>query len=182
MSLVVRAATALDRRALEGLCAALLREHQQRHPHTYPALPPDAAAALYAAEWQRRLESDPTCLVWLAADRAPVGFLAAEVWTRPVGQPTAVLYGEWMYVVPEWRGQGVGLALFRLLVAACRARGLTHVECQTVAGDRQWERRGWTEVARRYMRPVDALATDVERAALDFPWLTAASKEPSHDA
>jgi GNAT superfamily N-acetyltransferase len=165
MSLVVRAATALDRRALELLCAALLREHQQRYPHAYPALPPDTAAAHYAADWQRRLDTDPTCLVWLATDRAPVGFLAAEVWTRPVGQPTAVLFGEWMYVAPECRGQGIGLLLFGQLIAACRARGLTHVECQTVMGDRQWARRGWTATATRYMRPLEDLAADVDRAA-----------------
>ena len=179
----MRAATPLDRHALERLCAMLLREHQHRYPQTYPALPPDAAAAVYAAEWQRRLESDPTCLVWLAADRAPVGFLAAEVWTRSVGQPTAYLYAEWFFVVPECRGQGIGVALQRLLIDACRARGLTHVECQTVGGDRQWQRRGWTEVASRYMRPVDALAADVERAAADFEWLTAApTEDPRHDA
>jgi GNAT superfamily N-acetyltransferase len=172
MSLLIRAAGPLDRNALEGLCAALLREHQHRFADVYPMLPPDTAAAAYAAEWGRRLDSDPTCLVWLAVDRAPVGFLAAEVWTRPVGQPTAVLFGEWMYVHPDCRGQGIGLALFRHLVAACRARGLTHVECQTVAGDRQWQRRGWTEVARRFMRPVEALAADVERRAHEFAWLT----------
>jgi GNAT superfamily N-acetyltransferase len=182
MSLVVRVATPLDRRALETLCAMLLREHQHRFPHAYPVLPPDAAAAVYATEWQRRLDTDPTSLVWLAADRAPVGFLAAEVWTRPVGQPTAVLYAEWFYVVPDCRGQGIGVALQRLLIDACRQRGLTHVECQTVAGDRQWQRRGWTEVASRYMRPVDALAADVERAARDFAWLTRTNEEPHHDA
>jgi GNAT superfamily N-acetyltransferase len=177
MSLIVRAATALDHRALEGLCAALLREHQARFEYAYPALPPDTAAAYYAAEWQRRLGTDPTCLVWLADDRAPVGFLAAEVWTRPVGQPTAVCFGEWMYVRPECRGQGIGLLLIRHLITACRARGLTHVECQTVAGDRQWARRSWTQTAARYMRPVDALAGDVDRAAAGLPPLEAEEEE-----
>jgi GNAT superfamily N-acetyltransferase len=171
MSLTIRAAGPMDRHALEGLCAALLREHQQRFAEVYPTLPPDAAAALYAAEWARRLEGDPTCLVWLAVDRAPVGFLAVELWTRPIGQPTAVCFGEWLYVAPEARGQGISLALIRKLVSECTARGITHVECQTVAGDRQWQRRGWTEVARRYMRPVDALGADVERAARRFGWL-----------
>jgi GNAT superfamily N-acetyltransferase len=171
MSLIVRAAGPMDRHALEGLCAELLREHQVRYPEIYPTLPPDAAAARYAAEWARRLESDPTCLVWLAVDRAPVGFLAVELWTRPIGQPTAVCFGEWLYVAPDARGQGISLALIRQLVSACKARDITHVECQTVAGDRQWQRRGWTEVARRYMRPLDLLATDIERAARHFPWL-----------
>jgi GNAT superfamily N-acetyltransferase len=98
-----------------------------------------------------------------------VGFLAAEVWTRPIGQPTAICFGEWLYVHPEARHQGVAIALIRRLVAASHARGLTHVECQTVAGDRQWQRRGWTEVGRRYMRSVDALAADLDRAAVGLP-------------
>jgi GNAT superfamily N-acetyltransferase len=97
--------------------------------------------------------------------------LAVELGSRPIGQPTAYCFGEWLYVAPEARGQGISLALFRQLVRACTARGITHVECQTVAGDRQWQRRGWTETARRYMRPVDQLAGDVERAALRFGWL-----------
>jgi GNAT superfamily N-acetyltransferase len=166
MSLIVYAAGPHDHRALEQLCAQLLREHQERFPQCYPALPPETAAAHYAAEWAQRLGTDPNCLVWLAVDRAPVGFLAAEVWTRPVGQPTAICFGEWLYVRPEARHQGIAIALLRRLVAACQARGLTHVECQTVAGDRQWQRRGWTEVMARYMRPVDVLAIDLDRAAV----------------
>ncbi len=166
MSLVIRAAEPGDVRGLEQLCALLLREHQQRFPHCYPALPPDTAAAQYAAEWRQRLEAkDLTCLVWLAVDRAPVGFLAGEVWRRPVGQPTHVLFAEWLYVAPEARHQGIALALFRHLIAACRAHGLTHVECLTVVGDPQWQRRGWTATATRYMRPVEDLAHDIDRAA-----------------
>jgi GNAT superfamily N-acetyltransferase len=171
MSLTIRAAGPMDRHALEGLCADLLREHQQRFPDVYPTLPPDAAAAMYAAEWARRLDGDPTCLVWLAMDRAPVGFLAVDVWTRPIGQPTAVAFGEWFYVAPAHRGQGISLALVRQLVSTCTARGITHVECLTVSGDRQWQRRGWTEVARRYMRSVEDLGGDIERAAHRFTWL-----------
>jgi GNAT superfamily N-acetyltransferase len=171
MTLIIRAAGPTDRAALEGLCAELLREHQQRFPDLYPTQPPDAAAAVYAAEWARRLDADPTCLVWLAIDRAPVGFLAVELWTRPIGQPTAYCFGEWFYVSPDARGQGISLALVRQLVAACTARGITHVELQTVAGDRQWQRRGWTETARRYMRPVEELTSDIERSALRFGWL-----------
>ena len=169
MSLVIRAAGPLDRHALEGLCAQLLREHQERFTPVYPALPPDTAAATYAAEWAQRLGTDPTCLVWLAADRAPVGFLAAEVWTRPVGQPAVIIFGEWLYVVPAERHQGISIALLRRLVAVARERGATHVECLTVAGDRQWQRRGWRLVAERYARAVDALAADLERVAPDYP-------------
>jgi GNAT superfamily N-acetyltransferase len=180
MSLTIRAAGPMDRHALEGLCAQLLREHQERFPDVYPKLPPDAAAALYAAEWARRLEDDPTCLVWLAVDRAPVGFLAAGLWTRPIGQPTAYCFAEWIYVVPDARGQGISLALLRQLVTACNARQITHIECLAVPGDQQWQRRNCTEVARRWMRPVDALAADVERAAQPFAWLhvNAAEGEP----
>lgn len=170
MSLTIRRAGPLDRHALEGLCAQLLREHQARFESAYPALPPDAAAAYYAAEWAQRLGSDPTCLVWLATDRAPVGFLAAEVWRRPVGQPPLVCFGEWLYVVPGERHQGIALALTAELITAARAHGATHIECLTVAGDRQWQQRGWRRVAERYARSVDALAADLERVAPDYPF------------
>jgi len=170
MSLTIRAAGPLDRHALEALCADLLREHRDRYGPLYPAFAPDLAAAAYAAEWYDRLRhGDPKCLVWLATDRAPVGFLAAEECLRSVGEPARYCFAEWLYVRPDDRHQGIALALIGRMVAACRERGLTHVECQTVAGDIQWQRRGWTPTAVRHMRPVDGLAADVDRAASDYP-------------
>jgi GNAT superfamily N-acetyltransferase len=175
MSLCIRAAGPLDRHALEGLCADLLREHQTRYPEIYPHLPPDAAAAVYAAEWARKLEGDPTCLVWLAIDRAPVGFLAAELWTRPIGQPTAVCFGEWFYVSPDARGQGIVLRS----PPACQRvqRGHHARRC------RRWPATGsgsarWTKAAAGCARLISSGSTSSGRRALRWLHVNDAEGEP----
>jgi GNAT superfamily N-acetyltransferase len=151
MSLVIRTAESGDRRALELLLAALMREHQRAYPDAYPALPPEAAAALYATSYMPRLTQDPSLVAVLAVDRAPVGCLVGEVSVRVVGQPATVCFVEWFYVEPESRGLGIGRALGRAGMTILRAHGVTHVECRSVPGDKQWSRRGWKEIARSYV-------------------------------
>jgi GNAT superfamily N-acetyltransferase len=162
---LIRPATPGDASALEMLCAGLFREHEARHPDAYPPDDPLRAAAHYAGVYRHRLAGDPSCLVWLAVDRAPVGFLAAEVWTRAVGQPTTVCFVEWWYVLPEARGQGIGRALEARLGAELQARGVTHVELQSVPSDRQWQRRGWRVASVRYVRPVAEVLRDLAAVA-----------------
>ncbi len=70
-----------------------------------------------------------------------------------VGWPATICFVEWFYVEPEARGQGIGRALVRAGLERLAAHGVTHVECQSVPGDRQWQRRGWQETARRYVAP-----------------------------
>ena len=166
MSLTIRRAAAGDRFALETLTAALVDEHQTRYPDAYPELPALRAAATYAAEWEQRLgANDPALILWLAADRVPVGCIVAEAVTRPVGQPAQVAFAEWWYVHPDHRGRGIGRALEQALVDDCRRRGLTHVECYAVPGDLQWARRGWQRTAIRYVRGVEDFAADLALVA-----------------
>jgi len=144
------------------MLGALIAEHQTHFPDAYPRLDPIAGAAFYGAEWGRRLGVDPSCNVWLAADRDVRGFLAGEVWARPVGEPPSAFFVEWIYVVPEHRKTGVARALFREgLLPYCRRHGIDVVEGRTVPGDEQWTRRGWATTAVSVMRGVDALALDV---------------------
>jgi len=160
---LVRPATANDARALGTMLQALMVEHQTHYPDAYPRLDPNTAAAHYAEDWRRRLDIDPACKVWLAADRDVRGFLAGEVWSRPVGEPASSFFVEWIYVVPEHRQTGVGRALFRDgLLPYCRRHGIGVVEGRTVPGDTQWSSRGWATTALSVMRGVDALALDVE--------------------
>jgi GNAT superfamily N-acetyltransferase len=158
MSLIIRTAEPGDRRNLELLLAALIREHQRTYPGAYPALPPDEAAALYATSYMPRLTQDPGLVAVLAIDRAPVGCLVGEVSARIVGRPATVGFVEWFYVEPESRGLGIGRALLRAGLRIVRTYGVTHLECRSVPGDKQWQRRGWQETARHYVAPVAQVA------------------------
>jgi len=159
MSLVIyRAVSPMDRRPLELLLARLLREHQHAYPGTYPLLPPEEAAAQLAANYAPRFGVDPRLVAVLAADRAPVGCLVGEVIARAVGRPATVCFVEWFYVEPDERGHGIGRALVRAGLHGCAEHGVTHIECQSVPGDRQWQRRGWQETARRYVAPFAEVA------------------------
>jgi len=162
VSLIVRPAEPGDRRHLELLLAALMREHQRNFPGAYPVFQPDGAAALYATSYAARLGTDSRLVAVLAVDRAPVGCLVGEVTTRAVGRPATVCFVEWFYVEPESRGLGIGRALIRAGMTILRTHGVTHLECQSVPGDRQWQRRGWQETARRYVAPFAHVARWVE--------------------
>jgi GNAT superfamily N-acetyltransferase len=159
---IYRAQSPTDRRALETLLARLMREHQTRYPDTYPRVQPDDAAARIAAGYAPRLGNDLRLVAVLAADRAPVGCLVGEVVARAVGQPATSCFVEWFFVEPEERGQGIGRALVRAGLRCLAAQGVTHIECQSVPGDRQWARRGWLETARRYVAPFADVARWVD--------------------
>jgi GNAT superfamily N-acetyltransferase len=155
MSLVIRTAEPGDRHYLEGLLAALIAEHQTSFPGAYPRFQPVEAAAHMAAGYASRLGQDPTLVAVLAVDRAPVGLLVGEVVTRFVGRPATVGFVEWFYVTPTSRGQSVGRALVHAALAIVRPFNVTHIEIASVPDDRQWQRRGWQEISRRYVAPVE---------------------------
>jgi GNAT superfamily N-acetyltransferase len=155
MSHLVRTAEPGDRPALEGLLAALMREHQGTFPAAYPHFAPVEDAANLLTLYAPRLAQDPSLVAVLAVDRAPVGLLVGEVVARPVGRPATVGFVEWFYVVPEARGQGIGRDLVRAALALVRPYGVTHIEIASVPGDRQWHRRGWRETSRHYVAPVE---------------------------
>jgi len=166
---IVRHAEAADVRELGRMLERLMMEHERNYPDTYPRHDPHEAARFYAEEWGRRLGVDPTCHVWLAADRDVRGFLAGEVWSRPVGEPPSAFYVEWVYVVPEHRKTGISRALFRDgLLPYCRRYGIPVVEGRTVPGDTQWAERGWAITAISVMRGVDALELDVAERRSDL--------------
>ena len=159
MSLVIRLAEPGDRRNLELLLAALMREHQARFPGAYPYFPsPEEAAAYIAAGYAARLEHDLRLVAVLAVDRAPVGCLVGEVVARAVGRPATVCHVDWFYVEPDARGQGIGRRLVRAGLGVLQTHGVSHVECMSVPDDRQWQRRGWRETGRRYCAPFEDVA------------------------
>jgi len=163
MSLVIRLAEPGDRRALELLLGGLMREHQAAFPEAYPHFAsPEAAAAFFAGGYAVRLEHDSRLVAVLAVDRAPVGCLVGEVVGRAVGRPATVCHVDWFVVAPEARGQGIGRRLVRAGLAVLATHGVTHIECLSAPGDRQWQRRGWRETARRYVAPCEDVAKWVD--------------------
>lgn len=165
MSFMIRPAISGDARHVQPLLEALMREQGARFPRMYPQLEPHAAATEWVATWRRRLElGDPDIYTWLACDRAMVGLLAGDVWTRVAGEPPRVFFAEWFYVVPEARQKGIGLALEAELLRTCADRGLSHIEARSTFGDTQWLDRGWQPTSLQVTRELAAFATDLARA------------------
>lgn len=54
-------------------------------------------------------------------------FVNFSTWTGTHG-----MYAEDMYVVPEYRGHGIGRALFRILGEGCRRKGYTRLQWSTL--------------------------------------------------
>ena len=116
--IVVRKATKSDSSTLLRLIESLAEyEH---------LTPPDAVA-------KERLISDmfrenPRIEASLAfADETPAGYtLMFETYSSFLARPT--LFLEDLFVLPEYRGKGVGYALFKALVAEADRRGCGRVE------------------------------------------------------
>ena len=125
-----------------------------------PDLGPLAARWLWEGFWRAygctlaQVEADvagavaprgaPQCFVRMV-DGAPVGAASLAVQdldTRPELSPW--LAGVW--VQPEWRGQGHGLALIRAAEAACRAGGLPELWLYTMRAEGVYVRAGWRTV------------------------------------
>ena len=116
------------------------------------------------AEWTRLLALrliDPVtspfgCFIAYAGD-IPIGFLAGDEITRPVGTPRRYGCVYWLYVRPDYRALGVGTALANAGTKWMRDRQLEVIEILAAPDDPQWTARGWTPVATRYIMPVNEM-------------------------
>jgi ribosomal protein S18 acetylase RimI-like enzyme len=155
----VRRATFADIPALRRLFAALVADLEAARPVAYPthtAADLDAFTLLTA----RRLETDPTLLLYVAVDDAsgePVAFLGGEIAQRALGQPRVFGAAHWLYVAPAARGQGLARALVRLACEDLAAVGITHVELAALRGDLQWATRGWIPYLIHHVLPLEAV-------------------------
>ena len=97
-------------------------------------------------------------LLLLASDREPVGVaVLSYTYALEHGGPAAWL--DELYVVPERRGKGIGLALLKRGMAAARRAGCVFMELEVVAGHgraaRLYLREGFRKLPRtRYSRPL----------------------------
>jgi ribosomal protein S18 acetylase RimI-like enzyme len=155
----VRRATFADVPALRRLFAALVVELEAMRPVAYPTHTADDLDA-FTLLTARRLETDPTLLLYVAVDDASgelVAFLGGEIAQRALGQPRIFGNAHWLYVMPAARGQGAARALVRLACQDLAAVGITHVELAALRGDLQWATRGWIPYLIHHVLPLDAV-------------------------
>jgi ribosomal protein S18 acetylase RimI-like enzyme len=166
----VRRATFADVPALRRLFAALVAELEAARPVAYPTHTIDDLDA-FTLLTARRLETDPTLLLYVAVDDASgelVAFLGGEIAQRALGQPRIFGAAHWLYVAPEARGQGLARALVRLACEDLAAVGITHVELAALRGDLQWATRGWIPYLIHHVLPLEAvIAGAAERPAAE---------------
>ncbi len=119
--MTIRPATPADATTVHRLVLALAA-YEKAGPDDVSATPETLAAAL-APDAQPAL----TALLAFAGDGEPAGlalfFPAYSTWRANWG-----VYLEDLFVRPEHRGQGIGLALFRAVAAAAVARGAERLE------------------------------------------------------
>jgi GNAT superfamily N-acetyltransferase len=125
--ITVRLATVADGNTLVTLISGLL---------TYESLPTPTKEA--AARIKADLAAGKRFTAWIAeVEGATAGYaLVFEAYSTLAGLPR--LYLEDIFVLPEFRGHKVGLALMRAVVAEAERRGIPVVE---------WEALDWNRLA-----------------------------------
>jgi GNAT superfamily N-acetyltransferase len=172
--MAIRRATFADVPALRHLFVALVADLEAARPVAYPIHTMDDLDA-FTLLTARRLDTDPTFLMYLAVDDAtgePVAFLGGELGQRALGQPRVFGAAHWLYVAPAARGHGIARALVRLACEDLAAAGITHVELAALRGDLQWTTRGWIPYLIHHVLPLEAViagAAERPAAAVEAP-------------
>jgi len=178
---MIRPAVFADVPGLRRLFTALVAELEATRPMPYPTHGPDDLDS-FTLLTARRIEQDPTCLVYVATDDETgelVGYLGGEISERAIGEPRVFCAAHWLYITPAARGRGLARALVARGCVDLEALGVTHVELAAVAGDTQWQARGWVPYLMHHALPLAAVrAGVVERPPADRP-PAAASTAPA---
>lgn len=147
--MIVRPATLPDLIWIRMLYAQMLAEVAPTYP-LYDAAGLEAFTSAMAA----RLGVDGGLVCYVAEDGPLVGgFLLGEILHRTIGHPKTFATAHWLYVVPQWRGQGVGRALSLAALAEYEGKGVEGVELGARIDDPQWAARGWIPVSITYALP-----------------------------
>lgn len=163
MEAVVRPAEIGDLFWLRMLLGQLFAEM----PAAYPS--PDqkdfeTQTALLAA---RLGSNDPTLVCYVAEhDNVVVGFMQGDILHRPA-RPHIYLFLNFFYVVPGFRGQGIGRTISTHMLHDSVEAGVEVCEFVAQAGDKQWRQRGWATVGVVHSLPVHAAAASL--AVADQP-------------
>lgn len=136
------AARAPDREALVELLTRQLVEHD---------LPADRAAVARAVDGVLGDERLGFLLLARAGDDVVGVAYVARHWSLEHGGPSCWL--EELYVLPPWRGRGLGAGLVRAACAQARALGCLAMDLEVTAdharAEHLYEREGFRELGRR---------------------------------
>jgi len=142
----IRLATYTDLPALRTAYVAFCEEQMARMPVAYPRMDAEEYDNFVVA--LVRALGQPGFRCWIAEGfgQEILGFLGASIEERAVSKPHRYGYVHWLWVAPAGRGHGIGRALAAEGYAWYIREGIDELEIRAIAGDTQWERRGWAPV------------------------------------
>jgi len=157
----------------------LLGQLFEEMPAAYPSPTIKDLEAQTAVLAARLGSGDPNLLCYVAEHESViVGFMLGDFLTR-IGRPRSYLFLSFFYVVPSFRGKGVGRALSENMLRVARDGDTEVCEFVAQAGDKQWRKRGWATVGIVHSLPVDAAAASLAVADRDHPNGDAKDETPS---
>lgn len=156
--MLIRPVELTDLPALRAAYAGFCLEQQQKFDGVYPTMDTEELDNFVLA-LVRSLPT-PSFRCWMAEGHGQrlLGFLGAAIETRAVSKPHRYGYVHWLWVDPSERGHGIGKGLSRVLMDWYAAEGVDALETHAIAGDVQWQGRGWTPIRTHLMAPREKVA------------------------
>ena len=153
MDFVIRPATSSDVPIVTKLQQEFIDEHQKLYDSTFYALQPDAAQ-----EWSswalKKLQNNELGLFVALENDTIIGYISGYSETRaPIYKLRTIGYVSNMYVLPAFRGKGVGSKLHHALLQWFKEKNIIHIElnvdARAAATIATWHHLGYTEVGKR---------------------------------
>ena len=152
MTIAIRKATEEDLQEVVALQQLFIKEQAQLHDPIFCELTPHAKE-----EWliwaKRRLNDDNFLLLVASSDEKLVGYASGWIEKRsPIYALREVGYLSNMYIIPDFRGKGVGSQLNKHIIQWFKEKGMHFVELTTQTGSAAvdaWKAMGYKEVVKR---------------------------------
>lgn len=159
MPVTVRRARAADADAVRSLWEALHREHEAADARYRLG---EDAALRWASDLREWTRSEADRVLVAEADGELVGLTVAHLaWPAPVYAPHLMVWVDDLFVLPAYRGQGVGRALLDALRAWGREKGATEIRAGVLATNdgarRFWAGAGGADYSVTVTVPLDSL-------------------------
>lgn len=156
MTYHIRSAVSFDIPLVTKLQEEFIKEHQKLYDSTFYALHPHAAE-----EWSswalKKLQNNELGLFVALESNTIIGYISGYIESRPpIYKLRNIGYVSNMYVLPSFRGKGMGTKLHHTLLQWFKDKGATYIELNvdaratgTIA---TWQHLGYIEVGKRMRR------------------------------